>query len=254
MVPILLVATWMAAVLVGHGRAHDELGNAVRVMFNEAAREYLIGLVRERPGPGFTGISSVFGLGVLLFVASKAVVEMRRALALVFGVRERSGRRGIIIGALAGRMVAILLVMALGGVLALSALVEGVVRVAVAQLGGLLPVHPVLLGLGQNGLSLVFVVLVFGLILRWLPPRPPRFVDALAGALVAGGLFVATKSVVAAYLESGSAAGVYGAAVTLVVILLWLYITMQMFFVGAETAAYLSRKREEEGEAPASLR
>lgn len=243
-----MVATSLAAAFIGHARAQDELGYAARVMFNEPAREYLLGLVRERPSPTFTGVSSIFGVGVLLFVASKAVVELREALSLVFGVREREGRRGIILGAVSGRLIAIFLVFALGGVLALSALVEGAVRLVVAQLGSVMPINVVLLDLGQNGLSLVFVVLVFALILRWLPPRPPRTGDALAGAAVAGVLFVGTKSLVAMYLEKSTMAGVYGAAFTLVVILLWLYFTIQMFFVGAETAAYLSRNRAEERE------
>jgi len=248
MVPILMVATSLAAAFIGHARAQDELGYAARVMFNEPAREYLLELVRERPSPAFTGVSSIFGVMVLLFVASKAVVELREALSLVFGVREYEGRRGIIVGAVSGRLIAIFLVFALGGVLALSALVEGVVRLVVAQLGSVIPINVVLLDLGQNGLSLVFVVLVFALILRWLPPRPPRFRDAMIGAVVAGVLFVGTKSLVAVYLEKSTMAGVYGAAFTLVVILLWLYFTIQMFFVGAETAAYLSRKRAEERE------
>jgi membrane protein len=133
-------------------------------------------------------------------------------------------------------------------VLALSAVVEAGVRLVVGKLGEVMPMTVRLLEVGQNGMSLVFVVLVFALILRWLPPRPPRFGDALKGAVVAGAVFVGTKSLVAEYLERSAMAGVYGAAVTLVVILLWLYFTIQLFFVGAETAAYLSRKRAEERE------
>src|SRR5690606_19790766 len=95
----------------------------------------------------------------------------------------------------------------------------------------------------QPVISVAVMILLFALILRWLPSTPPHFVNALAGAVVAGGLLAALRGGIAYYFSQSSVTTAYGAAVTLVVVLVWIYFTIQIFFFGAETAATLERRR-----------
>ncbi len=254
MVPILLIVTRLAAALIGEEMAEEGVEQGVEMFFDEKASKYLQGLVMARPSETFTGISSVIGFFVLLFTASKVVVELRDVLTVVFGKKGWEGKKGFIIHLILSQVVPLLLVLALGAVLAMSAFAGAALQFVSTHLNVLLPIDLQLWEWAQRVIPLIFSILLFTLILRWLPPRPPKIWDSLIGAVVACILLTALRSLIAFYFGHSSVATGYGAAVTLVVILLWIYFTIQIFFIGAETAAYLDRKRRgETGEIEAKI-
>lgn len=246
MIPILLIVTRLAAAFIGKDMAEEGVEQGVEMFFDENASKYLQDLVLARPSETFTGISSVIGFFVLLFTASKVVVELRDVLTVVFGKKAWEGRKGFIIHLVLSQVVPLLLVLALGAVLAMSAFAGAALQLISTHLNGFLPVDLQLWEWAQRVIPLIFSILLFTLILRWLPPRPPKIVDSMIGAAVACVLLSALRSLIAFYFGHSSVATGYGAAVTLVVILLWIYFTIQIFFIGAETAAYLDRKRRGE--------
>jgi len=248
MVPILMITTQLAAALIGGERARSEVRQAAELFFDKGTGVYLEELLAEQPDPAFTGISSVVGFVILLFVASRVVVEMRLVLTEIFGTRERKGVKGKVLGLLFGRLVPILLVIALGGALAASALADALLRPAALHLDAFVPVDLRLWEWVQRVVSVVSVVLILSLIVRWLPPSPPPFREAAAGAVLSAVLLAVLKSLMGIYFEQSGVVTAYGAAVTLVVILLWIYFTIQIFFLGAEFTAHLGRVRRGEVE------
>lgn len=90
--------------------------------------------------------------------------------------------------------------------------------------------------------SILVLTLIFSLVLRWLPPVPPGFRAAAGGAIVASLLLSGLRNLMNLYFENAGVTSLYGAAVTLVVVLLWIYFSVQIFFIGAETAGFLQRK------------
>ncbi|WP_234047239.1 YihY/virulence factor BrkB family protein [Luteolibacter pohnpeiensis] len=246
MVPILVVATQLAAAVVGRQWAEEGVGEAAEIMFDRESSEYLRSLLKSQPGAAFTGISSIIGFFVLLFAASKVVVELREVLTTVFGKRHREGKKGFVIGLIVGRLVPITLVVGLGMILAFSALATAALQILTTHLNGWLPVNLALWSSIQRVAPLVLVTLLFALILRWLPPRPPAFKDSLVGGVISCGLLAMLRRGIEFYFGQSSIGTAYGAAVTLVVVLLWIYFTIQIFFIGAEITAYLSRLRHEQ--------
>ena len=247
MVPILVIATQLAASVVGREWAEEGVGSAAEMVFDRDSADYLRELLESQPGAAFTGISSGIGFFVLLFAASKVVVELRQVLTTVFGKRQREGKKGFVIGLLVGRLVPVCLVMGLGFVLALSALASAALQILTTRVNGWLPLNLELWAWIQRLVPLFSVTLLFALILRWLPPRPPAFKDSLAGGLLACGLLAILRRGIEFYFGQSSIGTAYGAAVTLVVVLLWIYFTIQIFFIGAETTAYLGRSRDDAG-------
>ena len=244
MVPILVIVTGLAAAFIGEQRAQEGIGHAAGVLFDERSGVYLRELLTARPDQAFTGISSVIGFLILLFTASKVVVELRDSLGLIFGRRVREGRHGVIIDLVMGQVIPMLLVFALGAVLVASALAAAALRVLQLHLTEYLPANWALWERGQRVVPLVAETLLFATIMRWLPPSPPKFSSALVGAIVTCILLVMLRSLIGFYFSQSSVTTAYGAAVTLVVVLLWIYFTIQIFFIGAETAGFIERKKQ----------
>ena len=246
MVPILVIATQLSAAVIGRQWAEEGVREAAEMMFDRDSAEYLRSLLKSQPGAAFTGISSIVGFFILLFTASKVVVELREVLTTVFGKRHREGRKGFVIGLIVGRLVPITLVLGLGLILACSALATAALQILTTRVNGWLPINIALWFWVQRTVPLILVTLLFSLILRWLPPRPPVFKDSLVGGLISCGLLAVLRRGIEFYFGQTSIGTAYGAAVTLVVVLLWIYFTIQIFFIGAEITAYLSRLRHEQ--------
>lgn len=242
MVPILVIVTGLASAFIGEDRAEESVGEAAGLLFDENSGKYLRELLSARPDSAFTGISSVIGFFVLLFTASKVVVELRESLGLVFGKRTREGRRGMIIDLVMGQVIPILLVFALGAVVAASAMAGAALKVMEAQLQEYLPDNLALWEWLQRTVPFVCELILFAAILKWLPPNPPRLRSALTGALVTCVLLIVLRGLIGFYFSQSSVTTAYGAAVTLVVVLLWIYFTIQIFFIGAETAGFMERR------------
>lgn len=254
MVPILMIATRFASSMVGGEQALVEIRDTTTMFFDSGAGVYLEELLKEQPDAAFTGISSVVSFLVLLFTASKVVFELRLVLTRIFGKRVRKGRKGMVLGLLFERLVPIFLVVALGGVLAVSAMADALMRPTAAYLDAYVAEELRIWELVQQVVSVASVVLLFALIVRWLPPSPPPFREAAVGAVVSAVLLWILKSLVGIYFEQSSVVTAYGAAVTLVVMLLWIYFTIQVFFLGAEVTAYLGRLRRGEVKDPPEVK
>ena len=94
-----------------------------------------------------------------------------------------------------------------------------------------------------NGLiSLLLISFLFGAIYKVLPDRPLRWRDVIVGAIVTAILFSVGKSLIGWYLGSSAVASSFGAAGALIILLLWVYYSAQIFLLGAEfTKAYAAR-------------
>lgn len=244
MIPILLVVTQAATAVIGHERALHGVRKGVGFFFDDKTSIYLESLMSAQPTHVFAGVSSIIGFIVLLSTASKVVVELRGVLTVVFGEKTRDGRRGFIIDMILSQVIPILLVFAAGAVLAVWAIASAALKMMSAHLGEYVPYSFQLWEWAQRLVPLIASSVLFAMILRWLPSRPPVMIDAFAGACVACLLLAVLRSGISIYFGHSSVITTYGAAVTLVVVLLWIYFTIQIFFFGAETSAYLDRLRQ----------
>ena len=84
---------------------------------------------------------------------------------------------------------------------------------------------------------------LFALVFRILPDVPLAWLDAVVGGLLTALLFAAGKSLIGLYLARTGGTSVFGAAASLVLLLLWIYWSAQILFFGAEVTAVLARRR-----------
>lgn len=244
LVPLLVISTKFAGKLVGAEAARAEVSSASGMFLDNESTEYLLELVEQQNTPGWSGWMSLLAFGVLLFTASKVVVELREVLSLIFGApRRREGRRGWVVDLLLKRGVPILLILSLGFVIAISAMLGALFHLFAERYYGGYSDLAVWKLVEQIG-SLLALALIFTFVLRWLPPAPPCFRAAAGGAIVSSLLLTGLRNLMILYFENAGVTSVYGAAVTLVVVMLWIYFSVQIFFIGAEVAGFFQRKWE----------
>ena len=241
LVPILLVGVNIASVFV------DE-ETATRILVTEADRVagstvggYFAQILQTDIRWVGTGISPYVGGLLLFFAATKVIAELRKSLGKVFGKRRRRGRKAAVAG-LVGRLAAMGMLLVLGVFIASAVIFETMMGVIVGSLND----SPFLLRMATAVAPLLsFGAMVFlaAVAMRWLPARRPKFSEALAGGVVSALLLVGLKIALAQFLKHTDVGSFYGSALTLVLVLFWIYFAMQAFLYGAELAAELAVER-----------
>lgn len=244
LVPLLVILTHFAGMLVGTDAAQTEISSTSGMFLDEKSSKYLLELADQQAAPGWTGWMSLVAFGVLLFTASKVVVELREVLSLIFGVRLREGRRGRLVNQFLKWAVPILLILSLGFVIAISAALGAFFHFFTERIYGGYADLAAWKFIERVGSGIV-LTLIFTLVMRLLPSIPPSFRAALGGAIVASLLLAGLRSLMNLYFQHAGVASFYGATVTLVVVLVWIYFSVQIFFIGAEVAGYLQRRKME---------
>lgn len=232
--PLLLIVIAVAGLLFGREAARGEiLGQLGGLLGPDNAR-----LVQElldsvnRPGTGL--LATAFGLVVLLIGATTVFAELQSALDRIWRAPERPPGQGPW-ALLRTRLLSLGMVMGLGFLLMVSL----VVSAALSALGkwwsawfseGAMLVLEWL----NAGVSLVLLSAIFAMIYKWMPRVRVAWRDVIVGAVITALLFTLGKTLIGLYIGRSGVASAFGAAASLVVLLVWVYWSAQIFLLGAE--------------------
>jgi len=185
-------------------------------------------------------LGGVIGLGVALFGITGVFSQLEYSLNVIWGA-EASRQSGVC-GFVRSRFLSFVLLAGIAFLLLVSLVIEALIKGFSAYLETFLPgtlsvIVPIYLLV-----DLIVVIAVFSLIFKILPSTATRWGDVWIGAVLTGVLFLIGKWALGIYLGSGTAASVYGAAGSLITLLLWVYYSSQILLFGAEfTQVYANR-------------
>jgi membrane protein len=176
--------------------------------------------------------ASIASLVTLFIGASGVLSELRSALNTIWDVdpARESGFRNL----LRARLLMMGMVVAIGFLLLASLVLSAVFSATSAYLLGVVSFQGWVGPLTDFGLSLAGVAAVFALIFKYMPDAVVRWRDAWLGGGFTAVLFTLGKYAIATYLTTAAVGSAYGAAGSVVVVILWVYYTAQIFFLGAE--------------------
>ncbi|MEA9389049.1 YihY/virulence factor BrkB family protein [Acerihabitans sp. TG2] len=238
--PMLLVVISMAGLLFGEDAARGEIQVQLQNLMGErsaGAVQSLLVSVRE-PSEGLT--ATAVGL-VLLFVGATSVfAELQNALDRIWRVPEELRKKGWF-SVVRARVMAFGMVLALGFLLILSLVTSALLAAVGRQLEPVLGDWQTVVEAGDALGGFMLVALVFGLIYKVMPRQRVLASDVWLGALLAALLFTGGKVVIGAYIGRSDVASGFGAAGSLVVVLLWVYFSAQILLVGAEFTCVYTR-------------
>jgi membrane protein len=215
-------------------------------MMGSTSADVLQSMIQSAGHPRTGTVATLIGVATLVATASGVFGEIQSALNAIWKIEPRTGTVSRLVRA---RLASLGLVATLGFLLLVSLVVSAGLQAidtwTRAHIAGLL----VLLQ-GLNFLvSLLIVAVLFGAVYKVLPDKPLEWRDVGVGALVTALLFTLGKSLISLYIGSSALASSYGAAGALIVILIWIYYSAQIFLLGAEftkvyAAAHGSRKND----------
>ena len=199
---------------------------------DKSAVQVVTDIAQKASEPGKSTIATVIGIALALFGASGVFGQLQDALNTIWGVKAKPGQG--IWGFLRARFVSFAMVGGVCFLLLVSLVVEALLKgfshyVQAALPGGLAIAITVYLLF-----DFAIVVLLFALIFKFLPDAEVQWRDVWIGAAMTALLFGVGKWALGLYLGSGSAASAYGAASSLITLLLWIYYSSQILLFGAE--------------------
>jgi membrane protein len=234
--PLLLIAIAVAGLAFGREAAEGRIVSEFAGVVGKSGAEAVTALIESSRKPATGIVATILGAGTLLLGASGAFVELKGALNRVWEVKEPGGG---LWGFVRDRVAAFALVLAVGFLLLASLVVSAALSAAGALVGSYVS-HPVaLLQIANNAISLIVITVLFALIFKVLPDTRIAWGDVWMGAAMTSALFTLGKFVIGFYLGRSGVTSGYGAAGSVVVLMVWVYYLAQVFYLGAEfTQAY----------------
>ena len=212
-------------------------------MAGQAGGEALRAVIENaKSNPGFGTAAGLVSLATLLFSVSGVFGQLQYALDEIFDVRAGEGSAGMR-GWLRKRLLSLGTFLSVAFLLVVSLVASALVSAAAESSRDLLPGADVVWQAVAFGLSLLVTTLVFSLIFEVLPDVHLRWRDAVVGGVVTTVLFTIGRVLIGLYLGHASIGSAYGAAGSLVVLLVWVYYASLILFAGAEVTQVLARRR-----------
>jgi membrane protein len=239
MAPLLVLVIAIAGLVLGRTAAEGELVGQIGGLVGQAGAQAIQDMVNRASGPKAGLIASVVSLVTMSLGATGVFGQLQHSLNKIW---EAPPRRGGFRSQVRKRVLAFGMILGIGFLLLVSlavsaalALVHDLLAAHVPLLTEILPTINLLLGFGV-------VATLFAIMFKVLPDVGMRWRDVWPGAAVTALLFAVGKTLIGLYLGRAGATSVYGAAGSFVLILLWVYYSAQILFIGAEFTEVYSRR------------
>lgn len=238
--PLVVIAIAIAGMVFGEEAARGQLMTQIQGMVGSEGAEAIQSMIANADKPKAGILATILGVVMLLFGAGGVFGQLQDAMNTIWEVEPKQG--GGVWGFIKNRFLSFAMVLGTGFLLLVSLVISAAIAGVGSYLGHLLPgLEPV--GHVANFLaSLLVVTLLFALIFKVLPDAKVAWRDVWIGAALTALLFTVGKFLIGLYLGKSGIGSTYGAAGSLVVLVVWIYYSAQILFFGAElTQVYAKR-------------
>jgi len=236
--PLLLIVIAIAGLVFGAEAAQNEIVAQLQGLIGQDGAIAVQGLLKSTNKPTQGVISAIVGVVTLMIGATTVFGELQSALDRIWEV-PAAKKRGGIWPLLRQRLLSFGMVLILGLLLLVSLVLSAVLAALGKWWGGFFSEWQVLLQLVNFVASFAIVTGLFAAIYKLMPRAEIAWQDVWIGAIVTAFLFTVGKSLIGLYLGRTAVTSGFGAAGSLIVLLIWVYYSAQIFLLGAEfTWAY----------------
>ncbi|HEX4043347.1 MAG TPA: YihY/virulence factor BrkB family protein [Xanthobacteraceae bacterium] len=235
--PVLVIAVAVAGLVFGQEAARGEVELQLRGLLGDAAAKAVDALLVGASKPEQGVLATAIGAAILLFSALGVVVQLKDAFNTVWEVdaKKISGAWQFV----RAYLVSLAAVLALGFLLLVSLLLTAGLSAASRYLGAATSLQ-----FAGSLVSLLAITCIFAMMFKWLPDTDVEWRDVWLGAAITAALFEIGKFLIGLYIGRLALDSTYGAAASIVVLLIWVYYSSQIVLLGAEfTHVYAARRR-----------
>ena len=230
--PLLIIAIAIAGQVFGQEAAQDRIVAEITGLIGRDSAEALEAMIENARQPAEGLAAGALGLAFLLLGASGVFGQLQDALNTIWEVAPRPGRG--IVGTITDRFFSFTMVLGVGFLLLVSLILSAALAALNEFVAGLIPSLTILAQIVNFLVSFGVITVLFALIFKIVPDVEIAWSDVWVGAIVTAFLFTVGKLAIGLYLGNSAVTSTYGAAGALVVILLWVYYSAQILFLGAE--------------------
>jgi len=230
--PLVILTVAIIGLVYGNSHAQEQIANQVDALVGPEGKTAVTTMIESAHKPSSGALASVIGICTLLFGASAVFSELRSALNQIWDVDLTKGAG--LTGLVRDRFFSFGMVLGIGFLLLVSLILSAGLAVLGKWFGGLLPMPEGILTLINFLISLIGISILFALIFKFVPQARVRWRDVWIGAFTTSFLFSIGKLLIGLYLGKAGVGSAYGAAGSLIVVIVWVYYSSLIFFFGAE--------------------
>jgi len=230
--PLLLIIISAAGAILKED-VTGRLKNEMQGMIGQDAAESIQTMIQNVNATGNGGIASAIGIATLVFAATTFFVTLQDSLNSIWNIKAKP--KNNILKVIKDRFLSFGLILSIALLMLVSFLITAILTFFTDYLEQLFPtIAVVFIHILNIAVSLAFITLLFALIYKYLPDAIIRWKDVWVGSFLTALLFVLGRFLISWYLGQGDVGSAYGAAGSIIIILVWIYYSSLIIFFGCE--------------------
>ncbi len=230
--PILLIVITVCDIFYGREAIEGTLFGQIQSFVGPAAAQQIQDIISNAAISSRTGFATIVSVVALVFSATGVFTEIQSSINSIWQLKAKPQKGWLKF--LLNRVLSLSMVLGLGFILLVSLLVNTVLEILLKRLLTILPEGSVWITYSINMLvTFIVISFLFGVVFKLLPDAKVQWKDVRQGAFLTAVLFMLGKFGISYYLGKSNPGGTYGAAGSLVIILLWVYFSAMILYFGA---------------------
>lgn len=238
--PLLVISLAIAGRFYDRQRAQDQIVAQANELLGVVGGDAIRQILENASDPELGSLAAIISVVVLIFGASGVFAQLQETMNTIWGVRPKEG--GGLIATIKDRFVSFTMVLGVGFLLLVSLIFSAILAAMGEWFLELAPEAEAILRVSNFVVAYGVTAILFALIFKVIPDVQIRWGDVWLGALVTAFLFSIGRWAIGLYLGRSAPATAYGAAGSLIVVMLWVYYSAQILFMGAEFTKVYANK------------
>lgn len=231
--PLLLLMISLAGLFLGRDAIQGHVFNEINGLIGNQAAAQIQDIIKNMELSGKTNIALIIGAVTLIIGATTVFGEIQDSINLIWKIKAKPKRGWVKL--LKDRLLSSSLIVGLGFLLIVSLMVNGALMALNDLIKRYFPEMTILLFNAINiAISFTVITILFAVIFKVLPDAKIAWKDVRKGAFFTACLFMLGRFVIGMYIETTSTGSAYGAAGSVIIILVWVYYTAAILYFGAE--------------------
>jgi len=239
--PLIIISVSVAGMFFGQLAVTGQLHDQLRDFFGDQGTQAIESMMKAAQKPDSSLAASIIGGITLLIGATGVFGQLQDALNTIWEVKPKPGRG--IKGFIQERFLSLAMVLGIGFLLLVSMVLSAVLAALTGSINAQFGFTPVTANIVHVLVSFIVITLLFAMIFKYLPDARVQWRDVWYGAIFTAALFTVGKLLLGFYLGRAATASAYGAAGSLVLVLMWVYYSSIILFFGAEVTQVYAKAR-----------
>ena len=239
--PLLLVVIWLVGFFFGEQASQGQVFEELEAFVGADAAKQIEQVIERISLEGKSGLAVGIGIGTLIAGSTTVFIEIQDSINTIWQVRPKPKKGWVKL--LINRVLSFSMIIGMGFLLIVSLLVNTIILAFSDFINRFLPFDTMwAVDLVNRGITFVIIAFLFGVIFKFLPDARISWKEVRSGAMFTAVLFMLGQFFIGLYMQYAAPASAYGAAGSVIIVLLWIYYAAAILYFGAEFTKEYARK------------